>query len=632
MAKKKIVNTSAPMPSVKQSGTFAIIGILITTLFVYYPSLTNQFITSWDDNHFVTENPAISAFTFQNIKTIFSSTLLNMYSPLTLFSLAIDHAFWGLKPFGYHLSNLIFHLLNTMLVFVVFKKLSHQSWVVLFVTALFALHPMHVESVAWISERKDVLYAFFYLLAIITYLKHLKKKSVFYLLLTLVLFVLSCLAKPMAITLPAILALIQWYISTEKFKIKQYVPLLFLSIISITFALIPFIFHDTTLLTDDLGSKFNWIDRLFLFTYALSFYLVKLLLPINQAAFHYYPSKINNALPSIYYWSVLIIPSLVFLIWKFKHLQKDLWFMVLFFLISIALVLKIVPFGNAIVAERYTYLPYLGLFFGIGLMLNHYISAASTKNILLIACMLVLGICSFQRIKVWKNNVSLFSNIIQQYPEVAIPYAVRGDVYSQEDNLSAALNDYNKAIALDPANFEAYINRGVIYFKTNQFEAAVQDYDLAATIKQDIPKLYLNRGTCLLKLNAYQKALSDFEKVYQAEPTNASAMSSAGLCLYNLHRYQEALALYNKAMALDPDDFETLKNRGNTKAYLKDLKGSIEDYTTILLSNPNDANALSNRGNSYYQLKQLDLACQDWQLAAKLGNTNAVGAVGALCR
>ena len=626
-------NKQTPLPISKSNSQLpALIFILVATLFVYFPSLQNQFINSWDDNHFVTENPAITSLTFQNIKYIFTHTLLNMYSPLTITSFAVDYAIWGFKPFGYHFTNLLFHLGNTLLVFAVFSKITKQQWVVLFVTSMFALHPMHVESVAWISERKDVLYAFFYLSAMFTYLNFIESKENKYLIYTLLLFVISCLAKPMAITLPVILALLQWYKSSEKFNFKDYMPVLMLSLVSIVFGLIPFLFHDTGNLTDNLSSKFNLLDRLFLLTYAIGFYLVKTILPLQQAAFHYYPDKINNALPSIYYLSVIVIPLLAVVVWKLKSVQKDVLFSLLFFLVSIALVLKIVPFGNAVVAERYTYLPYLGLFFGIGLGLNDVFKSDSTKTITLLVASIILGIVSFNRLSVWKNSISLFTDIIAKYPAVAIPYSIRGDAYSKEENNSAALNDYNSAIALDPANFEAYINRGVIFFKTNQYAEAVKDYDKAATLKQDIPKLYFNRGTCLLKLNAHSKALLDFEKVLLIEPNNVEALSAAGLCQYNLKQFPEAIALFDKAISINPTDFETLKNRGNTKAYLKDLKGSIADYTTIIEANPNDANALSNRGNSYYQLQQLEMACKDWKIAAQLGNANAIGAVGAICK
>jgi len=627
---KKTPNTNTQTQS--NSPIPALILILIATLFVYFPSLQNGFITSWDDNHFVTENPAITSISLENIKAIFSNTLLNMYSPLTTLSLAFDYALWDLKPFGYHLTNLIFHLLNTALVFVVFSKITNKSWLVLFVSALFALHPMHVESVAWISERKDVLYSFFYLSAIVTYFKFTELKQSKYFIYTIILFILSCLAKPMAITLPVILGLIYWYKSEKSFEIKDYAYCIGLAFISIVFVLMPFIFHDTSTLTDNLSLKFSIVDRVFLLTYAIAFYFIKLILPIQQSAFHYYPEKINDLLPNTYYASAIIIALFGLLIWKIKSLSKELIFSLVFFFVSIVLVLKIVPFGNAVVAERYTYLPYLGLFFGLGILLEKFIKADSTKTIILIAVSVVFAITSFTRQKVWKSNLTLFTDIIAKYPEISTPYNIRGDVYSKDGNTLAALNDYNKSIELDPDNYESYVNRGVIYFNTNQFELAVNDYNIAAKLNKETTKIFLNRGISLMKLNRFEEAIPDFERVVKAEPNNAEAIASIGFCYYNLKNYELALSNYDKAISLNPNDFETLKNRGNAKAFLKDFKGSIEDYSTIIKNNPNDANALSNRGNSYYQSQQVDKACEDWKIAAQLGNANAIGAVKAICR
>jgi tetratricopeptide (TPR) repeat protein len=497
---------------------------------------------------------------------------------------------------------------------------------------MFAIHPMHVESVAWISERKDVLYSLFYLSAIYTYLKYIDTKQNKHFLFTIILFICSCLAKPMAITLPIILALIQWYKDENEFKLNKYIPVLSLLIISISIAIIPFLLHDLNTLSDDLSTKFNFVDRIFLLTYSISFYFIKTILPIQQSAFHYYPEKINDLLPSVYYLSILIIPILIIAFIKLKSIRKELIFTILFFLISISLVLKIFPFGNAVVAERYTYLPYLGLFYGLGLCIDNLIISINIKNILIIIITCVFAIISFNRLKVWKNNVSLFTDIINKYPETPIPYNIRGDAYSQEDNQISAINDYTKAITLDPSNFEAYINRGVSLFKTNQFQLAVADYNSAEKLKNNIPKLYINRGTCHLKLNQYDLALNDFKTVIKTEPKNNEALSNIGLCYYNLKKYNEALNYYNQAIDNNPNDFETLKNRGNAKAFLKDFKGSIEDYSVIINANPQDANALSNRGNSYFQNKQLDKACADWKISAQLGNTNAIGASNAFCR
>ena len=170
------------------------------------------------------------------------------------------------------------------------------------------------------------------------------------------------------------------------------------------------------------------------------------------------------------------------------------------------------------VGERYTYLPYLGLFFGLGMIIDKFIESNATKSMVIIALSLTFAACSFTRLKVWKNNETLFTDIINKYPEISTPYNIRGDIYSKEENLEAALADYTKAITLDPESFEGYVNRGVVYFKGKMYVEAIEDYNKAEKLKPNFDKVYLNRGVCYKSLNNFEAALKDFNKVIEKEP------------------------------------------------------------------------------------------------------------------
>ncbi|MEY5049326.1 MAG: hypothetical protein RLZZ175_2685 [Bacteroidota bacterium] len=608
----------------------ALLFLLAVTFIVYAQCFNFEFITKWDDDFFVTKNPFITQLSWANIKSIFSTTVLNMYSPLTVLSFAIEHALVGLKPFLYHFDNVILHLLNTYILFKITQEAKLSHWAGLFIAAIFALHPMHIESVAWVTERKDVLYCLFYLLAWIQYIKYLHTENNKNLYLTILYFVLSCLAKPMAITLPIILIATHLYIS-KSFNSKHYFAIGFTGIIGFVFGILPFLILTKEQLTDNLTPLFSVSDRFFLFCYSIGFYVFQFFIPNNLTAFHYYPEKINNSLPTIYYLSPLAIIAIASLFFFVKNNRKVLVFGAIVFLGSLSLVLKLVPFGNAITAERYTYFAYIALAWIVAVFIDK-IENKSIKNGILVGICFILSIMSFQRIKVWKNNITLFSDVIEKSPTNATPYTIRAESYDLIGDKQAALQDYTKAISLSPTALDALFNRAVIYFQLNDFQSAVNDFNAYEKAKNNFPLLYLNRAKSYSNLKEFDKAISDFNKYLNTEPNDYEALNQLGLCYYNLKDYKNAIAQYDKSIVLSPNFTQALINRGNAKAYSNDLKGSLNDYNSVLSIEPNDDATLSNRGNTYYLLGDKNSACNDWKKAAELGNESAKQAVIHVCR
>ncbi|CAN2045242.1 protein O-mannosyl-transferase [Candidatus Magnetomoraceae bacterium gMMP-13] len=419
---------------IKQS-VFYLSAILLLSIFVFSNTIDNGFV-NLDDNEYIYDNNYIHDFSINGIKNLF---LKKHHNPLTKLSFLINYHLWGFNAKTYHIINLIIHLFNIALVFYFISLFTDKIEIIVITALFFAIHPMRVESVAWISERKDLLYSFFYLISLINYFYYVKNKSKTAFIISVLLFELSYLSKGVAISLPFVLFAIDYYFERkltprlifEKLifiiiafspKIFKYLIKLELSRIEISIAIavtlllciITFIGIKKLKNQSDIiysyifGSIFSGIVFLFLFkkliklvpaidvsffdrilmaNYSLLFYIVKLFLPVNLSALHYYPKKTDGFLPIEYYIAPFIIILLVFLIFKGmkysdQKLRKNIIFGLLLFLIPISITLHIIPIkGKVIVAERYTYMPYIGLFFIIG---SFYLRAENIKKYLLV--------------------------------------------------------------------------------------------------------------------------------------------------------------------------------------------------------------------------------------------------------
>jgi protein O-mannosyl-transferase len=280
--------------------TWILLGIiLLITSAVYFQGIFNDF-THWDDPSQVYQNPDIRSLKFDNIQTYFTKYYVNMYQPLTTLSFAVEYHFFGLNPKAYHATNLVLHLFNVVLVFYFVLIISKRTTTALIVACLFGIHPMHVEAVAWITSRKDVLYTFFYIGSIISFIKYVTYNKHTYYWISLFLFVFSLLSKSTAVTLPVILLLIDWYKQRDFRGSVLYEKIPFL-VLSFLFGIISLISQQSMGYEND-AVAFKFIDRLLLAAYSLGFYFVKLFIPINLSVLHafekydtgYFPNACNT--------------------------------------------------------------------------------------------------------------------------------------------------------------------------------------------------------------------------------------------------------------------------------------------------------------------------------------------------
>ncbi|GAB4188825.1 MAG: tetratricopeptide repeat protein [Thermoflexibacter sp.] len=566
--------------------------VLVAIVFVVMsPALQNEFV-NWDDEVYITKNEVIKKAPFSNLGEIFTYKINGFSVPLTLLSFQIEYYFFGLNPFPYHLNNLLLHLVNMLLIYLFIKQLiqANQSsgiiastnnskkkkpnnlqpakipyktinYTAFFVALLFGLHPMNVESVAWATERKDLLYTFFALLAIYHYqqataqqtLRLTDKKYLF----SLLFFLLSLLAKPQAIFLPVLLLLID-YLKDRKIQFQllwEKIPYFIISLLGGLYLLIN-VGTKVSAKTQD----YDFWEKILFSCYQIGLYLTKFFFPFRLSNFYEYPIRVEGWYPIIFYITPLILLGLAILLyWKFRN-NKVVVFGVLFYLFNIFIFLQIFSVNTAIAYERFNYLAYNGLFF---IVVAHLQKVKLTNYLLIgiLAYLAMLGFLSFERCKVWQNNVIFFADMVKKNPNdiYANKIALKniGDALMEKKQFIEAIEKFNQALDKDIKYEQAYLGRAFAYFQLGRYQEAINDYSQALTLEltpQNRIETIFNRGTCLMNLKMYEQAINDFSSLIAVNPANVPAYLNRAYCLLNLARYEEAERDYRTVLQIEPSN------------------------------------------------------------------------------
>ena len=538
----------------------ALFVVLLITFIAYFPSINNDF-TTWDDPGYLTQNPSIknNSFTDFFVKDKF---VMGNYHPLTMISYAIEYSIVGLNPKQYHLDNFILHLLNTALVFWFIYLLS--GWqIAAFVAVLFGIHPMHVESVAWISERKDVLYSFFYLASLIFYVYYLKSEKKLFYASTFLFFIFSLLSKGQAVTLPITLLLVDYFyqIKINWKNIYNKIPFLILSIV---FGIIAIIAQKSVHVLNSSTNKIlvnddSFFSRIFHFTnllmericyasYGLLSYCYKLLLPINLSIFYPYPKKVDGFLLVIFYLSPIILIGIVVLIFIKWRKNKVTVFGLLFFVASILPVLQLLPVGSSIISDRYSYIPSIGLFFVIAQVVIYLFRYKIEEGKLVettffkqlffdgkIFFATVLFSISFyayagnQRCKVWKDSETLYTNVLENYPDVyyiqyklgwiycykANTFSVRNKKISSQYFYKKSIESFKKSVQLNSKFDLGWQGLAEVHSNIGENRLAITDLNTAINISPNSSDFYFIRSVIYLILNDTTSSLRDEEQANQ---------------------------------------------------------------------------------------------------------------------
>jgi len=632
LIKRRTCGTSLQMQQImiesdKKNTTSSKIGILtsiflilIITFIAFYPSLRNDF-TNWDDNMYVTHNELIRDLSWQNIQKIFTSFYYTLYLPLTMLSYTLEYHFFGLAPSAYHITNLIIHLLNCLLVFWLIFLITGRNPTAFITGILFAIHPLHVESVAWVSERKDVLSTFFFLGTLIFYIYYIKKENLKFYYVSIFIYILSLMSKPMGITLPFVLFLLD-YILDKKINRQSFPKKIPFLILAVIFLLLNFIALSSDRIIENKGI-FSFLTSLCIACHGFLFYTWKLLLPLKQSSLYPYPE--GGKLPPLFFISPFIVCAISLLIIFSRKYTKKILFAGLFFLITILPVSQIIPVPPGIAADRYTYIPSIGLFYlaGEGFYLLYYKKLKSTVlkvilSIILITIITILSVLTWHRCHVWKNSITLWTDVSRNYPYLLLPYFKLGHAYGLQGDYELAIEFYNKVVENEPEDEEAYYNRGSIYVIMEEYDKALEDFNKAIEFKPDYLEARYNRGNLYYKREEYDKALEDYNEAIKTGTDNPQIYYGRGLTHSKRGEYHKAIKDYTKALTLDPFHFEACRNRGNIYYEKALYREAIEDFNLALTINPQDFLTYNSRGKAFYSAGEQKKAINDFSRAIEL--------------
>jgi len=652
-------------PRQQYKDALLLLGILVITFVCFLPVLQNDFTNS-DDQHFILENPSVLSLDWKHILDNFRSTYVRVYVPLTVLTWALEYHFFGFNPFIFHLDNLFLHLGVVALVYWLARCLGLKRLPAGLATLIFSIHPLHVESVAWATERKDVLFGFFYAAALITYWKYIHSSSWRHYGAAVFLGLLSILSKPTALSLPLIFFLYDWYAKRNwhpRLLIEKIPHFLYI----IPIALMTFLSHGKTGHNIILPDRPLLQDFLF-WVWSFSFYIKKFLFPIHLVAYPQHPEPIS-LFHGPYIVSIFIfMASVISLIIGRKN--RLLIFAFAFYSLSMFFFWR---YGSLIkytepVAGRHMYLPCLGFCLLIGQTASAWIDSLRHKipkiiySIGVICIICLLGIKTYSLTHLWRDSITFWTYVIENNKRCAYrgyigranaylenkkyalafqdanssldiksdtlaAYNIRGMVLATQNNLDAAIKEYTKGIRLNPEGrnlYVTYLNRADAYIRQEYYHLALKDIDAALTSKPDYTRAFSRRGKAYLYLGDLNKALKDFNQAIFLNPSEPIHYYDRGTLYMQQGRYGLALRDFNRAISMKPDDYITIDQRGVVHYLKGNDQAALHDFNAALDINPQFAKSYNNRATVLMHRANYKAALSDINETIKLDPNYAI--------
>jgi len=593
-----------------------LLGILLLLLvgWTFSGAIENDFI-NFDDPLYVTENPHIrQGLTWTGVGYAFSSIVAGNWHPLTVLSHMLDCQLYGLKPWGHHLTSVLLHAANTILVFLVLRRMTGALWRSFFVAAFFGLHPLHIESVAWVAERKDVLSTLFWLLALWAYARYAQEQGagskrpedcqsaiqcgagnvfffppvsgfIFYWL-SAVFFALSLMSKPMLVTFPFVLLLLdywplkRWEYKSARLLIVEKTPFFLLSAAACIVTFLAQKGANTVVpltilpLSARVGNAFVSYGR----------YLGKLFYPVNLSV--YYPPGHWHLATIVPLFALLVAVS-IFAI-ALRRQQPYLLVGWLWFVGTLVPVIGLVQVGGQSMADRYTYVPLIGIFifltWGMDALTQHRQRQTLILSGLASAVLIACAVLTHKQIAWWKDDETLFRHAL----------VVTRDNYMAHDFLADALG------------------------KEKRFDEAIDQYRKAIHLRPNIPDLHYDLGNALENSGQLDEAIDQYQKAIKLNSNYIDAYNTLGMALGHKGLPSEAIHQFQIALRLNPDSNDIHYNLGNALARMGHLPEAAEQFRMALKLKPDDASAHNNLGFVLFRERRIDEAIKQFQAALKL--------------
>jgi tetratricopeptide (TPR) repeat protein len=583
--------------------------LILSTLLVFWQVRNFDFV--YDDSDYVVKNPhVLTGLTEDGIIWAFTAGHAANWHPLTWLSHMLDCQLFGPDPGWMHLVNVLLHLANTLLLFAVLRKMTGSLWPSAFVAAAFALHPMHIESVAWIAERKDVLSTFFLLLTLAAYVSYVRRRSLAGYLLTVLLFAFGLMAKPMLVTLPFVLLLLDyWPLNRFGWQAGKPVPiderranLHMIMMEKIPFFVLAGTSGAITFLVQRAGGAVMNMrvlpleDRVANAFLSYARYTGKMFWPQDLAAF--YPFDAGR----FEFWqivmSVLLLLVISILVIHFGRNRRYLpvgWF---WFVVTLVPVIGFVQVGKQALADRYTYIPYIGLFiviaWGLPELVSKWLYRKAVLSLSVVIVLAVLGICAHRQAGYWRNGVALFSHAIEVTHNNDVAHNNRGAAYYDLGRWQEVIEDCREAVRIDPDYTAAYKNLGFAYGKLGRWEEAMENFKQAIRTKPNYAEAHNNLGFAYGKRGHWQEAIEAFGQAIKLNPGYSEAHCNLGVAYYSLGRYRDAMDAHKEAIKADPGYAEAYSNLGNVYSRLGRWQEAIDSYKQAIEASPDYIEAYNN--------------------------------------
>jgi len=606
----------------------SLLAILVTVVFLQVTSF--EFV-NFDDPIYITENKHIQqGVTLETMRWAFTTHLHGHFHPLTWLSHAADYQFFGLDPAGHHFSSFLLHLLNTLLLFLVLRKITGAIWASGFAAALFAVHPLHVESVAWVADRKDLLCGFFWILSLWVYTKAVERQWSWYLLLLILVYFLGLLSKTMMITLPLVLLLLDFWplqrLSTagrvaERAEIASISlgRILFeksgLLLIAALFVLI------STGAMQDLHIESKTLSPYWQYDFLMFFqhYLEKFFCPVGLTVLYPY-----NETPEVTFLVVaaLFVGCITLFAFLFRKRFPFLLMGWLWFVITLLPVMGMIHDGPHRVADRYSYIPLIGLIIALT-----WIGATVSRRsklwrwlIAIAACTLlaVFSFLSYNQAARWRSSSTLFTHAVTVYPNNWIAHNNLGDALDRSGRKNEAIEHYLTALRLKPDSAEANYNLGNSLASLGRRDEALHHYLVALELYPNYAEAHSNAGVLLAQDRRYLEAKEHFVKALGIEPEYEDAKKNMHDLSPLIRGLEERIATLQKQLTDSPNDAGLQNNLGLLYREGGDTEKARYYFLAALRSNPAFAGAHNNLGILYAERGEYDQAAIHCQQAVEL--------------
>lgn len=573
----------------------------------------------WDDREYIINNPAVQVLSFHNIKLFFSKSYLGNYHPLTMLSYSFDYIVGKGNPFYFHITNILLHILNTYLIYFIVNIISKNRIIAIITCLMFATHPLSVESVGWIAERKNLLYTFFFLISTLFFIWYINNGNIKNYWLCILFFIFSLLSKGQAVTLPFTLIAIIWIIKKHFFDRKLFFCLIPFFILSMIFGVITIVSqYNDGYINTEINTSF--LDKISIACYSYCMYIAKILFPVNLSVLHPFPHNIN------YIFLLYIIPVLCMCV-LFLYSIKKQWYLLaaimLIYTSNIVVILQILPIGGYIYADRYTYIPSIAVLLIPIIALYKMFSLKNKKTIILFFSLIIISnsYFTYSRSKIFINSELLYQDILKTYPNDEITLNSMAALMNKKGNYDKALVYVNNAIYYDSKYFQAYYNKGMIYYKQGKDKVALENIDKCISLEPKYYEAYYLKAQILIKQQVYDKALDNLNIVIDLKKDYKQAYYFRGLCFAFLNQHENSLVDYNTAQSLGFNSDLLFINRAIVYGQLGDFNNAILDLNHAIIINSQTAQSYYLRGIAKLQLGKD--GCNDLLIAKQNNFPNA---------